>query len=257
MASSAANHQVMLTMRTPSTQKGKRTSPEALVKDTAERKDGTQPASSLEAVALTMPFQETRGGKHLMQAMESTAETLGIPVQEVMDMASIVNAERQEAHNGDSRNQSQSEDEELIEGMESAASQCLELTFSRKFERYHVYFTKKKDKGTGENAPKTRDSKTMKLKQCILSQTIEDAKHKDKIRVTVILEKSTHNISKEETKIDLTIKASVHIMSESALQKMAENTEPLVMWWDRPEEPARKKPYHAKKATTPHEKMKK
>ena len=220
MASSAANHQVMLTMRTPSTQKGKRTSPEALVKDTAERKDGTQPASSLEAVALTMPFQETHGEKHVMQAMESTAETLGIPVQEVMDMASIVNAERLEAHNGDSRNQSQSEEEELTEGMESAASQCLELTLSRKFEKYHVYFTKKKDKGTGENAPKTRDSKTMKLKQCILSQTIEDAKHKDKIRVTVILEKSTHNISKEETKIDLTIKASVHIV----------NGEPLVMW---------------------------
>ena len=107
--------------------------------------------------------------------------------------------------------------------------------------------TKKKDKGTGENAPKTRDSKTMKLKQCILSQTIEDAKHKDKIRVTVILEKSTHNISKEETKIDLTIKASVHIV----------NGEPLVMWWDRPEEPARKKPYHAKTETTPHGKNEK
>ena len=136
--------------------------------------------------------------------------------------------------------------------MESAANQCLELTLSRKFEKYHVYFTKKKDKGTGENAPKTRDSKTMKLKQCILSQTIEDAKHKDKIRVTVILEKSTHNISKEETKIDLTIKASVHIMSESVLKKMMENTEPLVMWWDRPEESARKKVRHAHAATPPH-----
>ena len=136
--------------------------------------------------------------------------------------------------------------------MESAASQCLELTFSRKCERYHVYFTNNKDKGTGENAPKTRNSKTMKLKQCILSQTIEDAKHKDKIRVTGIVEKSTHNISKEETKIDLTIKASVHIMSESALKKRMENTDPLVMWWDRPEEPARKKPHHAHAATTPH-----
>ena len=157
MASSAANHQDMQTMQTPSTQKGKRTSPEALVKDTAERKDGTQPASSLEAVALTMPFQETHGEKHLMQAMESTAETLGIPVQEVMDMASIANAERQEAHNGDSRNQSLSEDEELIEGMESAASQCLELTFARKFERYHVYFTKKKDKR--DRGERTKDER--------------------------------------------------------------------------------------------------
>ena len=117
--------------------------------------------------------------------------------------------------------------------------QCLELTLSRKFEKYHVYFTKTKDKGTGENAPKTRNSKTMKLKQCILSQTIEDAKHKDKMRVTVILEKSTHNISKEETKIDLTIKASVHIV----------NGEPLVMWWDRTEEPARRKTHHGKAAT--------
>ena len=174
--------------------------------------------------------------------MESTAETLGIPVQDVIDMASIVNSERPEAHNGDSQNQSQSEVEELMKEMESSSSQCLELTYSRKFERYRANFTKKKDKGTGENAPKARDLKTMKLKQCILSQTIEDAKHKDKIRVTVILEKSTHNISKEETKIDLTIKASVHIV----------NGEPLVMWWDRTEEPARKKPHHAKAATPPH-----
>ena len=100
-----------------------------LVKDTAERKDGTQPTSPMDAVALTMPVQESQGVNHLMQAMESTAETLGIPVQDVIDMASIVNSERPEAHNGDSQNQSQSEVEELMKEMESSSSQCLELTY--------------------------------------------------------------------------------------------------------------------------------
>ena len=128
MASSAANHQVMPTIHTPSTQKRKRTSPEMLVKDTAERKDGTQPASPLEAVVLTMPFQESQGQKHVRQAMESTAETLGIPVQDVIDMASITNPERPEAHKGDSQSQVQSEDEELMKEIEISPSQCLELT---------------------------------------------------------------------------------------------------------------------------------
>ena len=228
MAASTANQQVMPTIHTPSTQKGKRISPEMLVKDTAERKDGTQPASPLEAAVLTMPSQESQGQKHVRQAMESTAETLGIPVQDVIDMASITNPERSEAHKGDSQSQAQSEDEELMKEIESSSSQCLELTLL-------VILPVE----TGENAPKARDLKIMKLKQRILSQTIKDAKHKDKIRVTANLERITYNISKEETKIDLTIKALAHIV----------NGEPRATGWDQTEEPARKKPHHAKTAT--------
>ena len=111
MATSTSKQQDMqMTLAAP-TLNGKRTSPEARAKRSEGREDGTQPSSSpveknkntekarREVVALTPMIQEMHAevAAKLKLAVESTAEALGIPPREVMDMSPILNAETSEA----------------------------------------------------------------------------------------------------------------------------------------------------------------
>ena len=99
MATSTSKQQDMqMTLAAP-TLKGKRTSPEARAKRSEGREDEIQPEARREAVAPTAMIQEmhTEAAAKLKLAMESTAEVLGIPTREVMDMSPILNVETSEA----------------------------------------------------------------------------------------------------------------------------------------------------------------
>ena len=99
-----------MTLAAP-TLKGKRVSPEAHAKRSEGREDDIQQTNSpaeknkntekarREAVAPTPMIQEMHAevAAKLKFAMESTAEALGIPPREVMDMSPILNAETSEA----------------------------------------------------------------------------------------------------------------------------------------------------------------
>ena len=124
--------------------------------------------------------------------------------------------------------------------MEKAVSPCSEMTIVKKYEKHYIDIRSKKDTTTKENSPKAQDVKTKMLKQFIQSQIDEDTSHQDKIRVTGTLERNTHITNKDMTRIDLTVKVVINLMTESAMRMTAEEPE-LLGTLDQSEEPAKKR----------------
>ena len=101
-------------------------------------------------------------------------------------------------------------------------------------------YQEQKDATTTENPSKTKDTKTMMLKQFIQSQIDEDTNHQDQILVTGTPEKSTHITNRDATRIDITVKIVINLIPEATTRMMTDDME-LLGTVDQPEEPAKKK----------------
>ena len=169
-------------------------------------------------------------------AMENTAESLGIPPHEIRDMSLLLSSETPEEWHGVCRTHWHKEKAEPTERKEKLVSPCPEMSIVKKYEK-HIIEVNSPEIST----PKTQDFKTKALRMFVESQ-IDEGTNCQEQRAWIgkgILERNIQVTNKDMTRVDLTVRIEINLMTELAM-KMTTQDSGSECTWEQLEEPAKK-----------------